>query len=73
MIPIVFDIPMKVVRLINMDLNETFSRVRVGKRLSDMLLIRNGLKQGDALSPLLFNFAVECTIRRVQFNHDGLK
>jgi hypothetical protein len=35
--------------------------------------IRDGLKQGDALSSLLFNFAVEYTIRRVQFNHDALK
>jgi hypothetical protein len=34
-----------------------------------MFPIRNGLKQGDALSPLLFNFA----IRRVQVNQDGLK
>jgi hypothetical protein len=70
---IVFDILMKLVRLINVYLNETCSRVRTGKRLSDMLPIRNGLKQGDALSPLPLNFAVEYTIRRVQFNHDGLK
>ena len=56
-----------------MCLNETFSRVRVGKHLSDMFLIRNGLKQGDALSPLLFNFALEQTITMVQVNQDGLK
>jgi len=31
------------------------------------------LKQGDALSPLLFNFAVEYAIRRVQVKQDGLK
>ena len=31
------------------------------------------MKQGDALSPLLFNFAVEYAIRRVQVKQDGLK
>jgi len=54
-----FGIPMKLVRLIKMCLTETYSTVRVGKNLSDMFPIRNGLKQGDALSPLLFNFALE--------------
>ena len=55
-IRIEFGIPMKLVRLITMCLNETCSTVRVGKHSSDMLPIENGLKQGDALSPLLFNF-----------------
>ena len=49
------------------------SNVRVGKDLSDMFPIRNGLKQGDALWPLLLNFALEYTIRWVQVNQDGLK
>jgi hypothetical protein len=50
-----FGIPMKLIRLIKMCLTETCSRFRVGKNLPDMFLVRNGLKQGDALTPLLFN------------------
>jgi len=66
-------IPRKLVRLIKMSLSETYSRVRVGKNVSDKFPIRNGLKQGDALSPMLFNFASEYAIRRVWVNQDGLK
>ena len=39
-----FGIPMTLIRLIKMCLTETYSRVRVGKNLSDMFPIRNGLK-----------------------------
>ena len=48
-----------------MSLTETY--------VSDRFPIRNGLKQGDALSPMLFNFGLEYAIRRVQVNQDGLK
>jgi len=60
---------MKLVRLIKMCLNENYSRVQVGKHLSDMFAIKNGLKQGDALLPLVFNFALEYAITMVQLNH----
>jgi hypothetical protein len=43
-------IPRKLVGLIKMCLNETYSRVRIGKFLPDKFTIENGLKQGDALS-----------------------
>jgi len=56
-----------------MCLNETYNRIWVGKQLSNMFPIRNGLKQGAALSPSLVNFALECAIRRVQVNLDGTK
>jgi hypothetical protein len=52
--------PRKLVGLIKMYLNETYSRVSIGKNLSDKFTIQNGLKQG------------EYAIRRVQENQEGL-
>jgi hypothetical protein len=44
-----------------------------GKLLSDKFPIQNGLKQGDALSPLFFNFALKYVIKKVQENQVGLE
>jgi hypothetical protein len=49
-----------------MCLSETYSKVCIGKTLSYAFPIQNGLKQADALSPLLFNFTLEYNVRKVQ-------
>jgi len=41
--------------------------------VSDRFPIRNGLKNRDVLSPMLFNFALDYSIKRVQVNQEGLK
>jgi hypothetical protein len=64
---------MKLVTPIKMSLNETCSKIHIGKHLSDNFPIQSGLKQGDALTTLLFNIALEYAIRKVQINQMELK
>jgi hypothetical protein len=61
---IAFGMPVKLVRLIKMCLNKSYSKVPIGKNLYDAFPVQNGLKQGDALSLFLFNFASEYAIRK---------
>jgi hypothetical protein len=59
--------------MIKICLNGTYSKVYTGKHLSGNFPIQNDLKQGDALSPLFFNFTLEYDIRKVQEDQVGLK
>jgi hypothetical protein len=53
--------------------NEACSKVWIGTYLSVSFSIQNDLKQGDGLSPLVFNAVSEYSIRKVQENQVGLK
>jgi hypothetical protein len=53
---------MELGRLLETRLNKMYGKVHMGKHLSDSFPIQNGMKQGDALLPLLFNFTLEYAI-----------
>jgi hypothetical protein len=68
-----FGIPRKLVELIKMCSYETYITFRTGKYQSEKFPLQKGLKQGDFLSPLLLNFALKYTNRRVHENQEWLK
>jgi hypothetical protein len=63
-----FGVPMELVRLIKMCLNETHSKVCIGKHLSDNFPIQNDLKQENTVSPLILIFSLEYEITKIQGN-----
>jgi hypothetical protein len=67
-----YGMPIKLVRVIKMCVAETYNRFRVGKNLSDIFPVRNGVKPGGALTPLLLICALEYAVKRVQVNQDVL-
>jgi hypothetical protein len=61
---------MKLIRLIKIYLNETHGKVRIGTNLRGAFPIQNGVKQRNALPPLIFNVVLEYASRKVQETHE---
>jgi hypothetical protein len=64
---------MKLLWLIKVCLKEAYSRIWVGKYLSDKFSVKNCLKKGDVLPPLLINLALYYATGPVQVKKDCLK
>jgi hypothetical protein len=54
-------------------LDKTYSKVHVGKHLSDALSVENGLKTRRCFIAVLFISAVEYTIRKIQEDQEELQ
>ena len=61
-----FGIPRKLINMTRLCMEDTYNIVTYKGRKSDPFQITSGLKQGDALSPLLFNLALEKVVRKVK-------
>jgi hypothetical protein len=59
------------VNLIKMTMGNSKGRVKIQGILPESFTIRNGLRQGDPLSTILFNLALEYVTRRITSNPGG--
>jgi hypothetical protein len=66
-----FDIPLKLINLVKMTLDLTSCRVLIQGHVSRDFLVEKGVRQGDALSCLLFKIVLERVIRKSGVNTRG--
>ncbi|VVC30510.1 Reverse transcriptase domain [Cinara cedri] len=64
-----FELPNKLINLIEATLQNTKIKIKVASELLEPATVRTGLRQGDALSPILFNFILEKVIRETNCNN----
>lgn len=58
-----FGLHPKLIKMIKLTLTNTKSKVKFRGEVSEPFMIKTGLRQGDGLSPLLFNCALEYVMR----------
>uniref|UniRef100_A0A2S2QNZ6 Retrovirus-related Pol polyprotein from type-1 retrotransposable element R2 n=1 Tax=Sipha flava TaxID=143950 RepID=A0A2S2QNZ6_9HEMI len=68
-----FHFPNKLINLIKISVMETKVKIKVGGLISDTVQIKSGLRQGHALSPILFNLVLERVIRKINVNNQDIK
>ena len=68
-----FKIPTKLINMCKKCVQETRSVVRIGGTLSSFFENKTGLKQGDPLSLLMFNMALQKVIQSIEMVHSGIK
>jgi sorting nexin-29 len=66
-----FGLPPKLVRLVRATMTDTESQVKVQTDPTDTFEIRQGLKQGYGLAPMLFNLALEYVITKLPADANG--
>jgi hypothetical protein len=57
--------PSKIVNLIGASINQTDIKVKIANTISQPVRVTTGLRQGDALSPVLFNLVLEKIVREI--------
>lgn len=67
-----FGIPLKLVKMVKTCIEESRCKIKFVSNYSEEFETKVGLKQGYALSPILFNVALEEVVRKVQEKANGV-
>lgn len=65
-----FNFPKKLIKLVEISIMETFIKIKVGSSETEPILVKSGLRQGDSMSPVLFNIVLEKVIRAMNVRSD---
>ncbi|KAL4112400.1 hypothetical protein QTP88_016199 [Uroleucon formosanum] len=65
-----FGIPEKLVKMIKICNSNTYCKIRYQGELSPQFEVQSGLKQGNAMFPILFNLALEKVVRDISINYE---
>ena len=68
-----FGIPEKLIKLIQMSIKGSKCTVRIDGKNCDPFEVNSGVRQGDGLSPILFNMAIEEALRKVSEMDQGVE
>ena len=68
-----YGIPEKIIALIESMFEGSENCVRVGQEYTDWFEITTGVRQGDALSPPIFNIVIDYTGGKLRQVEDGLQ
>jgi len=68
-----FKLPQKLINLIKANILHMKIKIKVGNIVSQGIPVSTGLRQGDALLPILFNIALEKVIRESRIEENGIR
>jgi len=66
-------IPAKLVKLVKVYVQKSKCKIKFNSVMSEEFPVETSLRQGDALSPILFNIALKSVVRKVQKDRIGLR
>jgi len=59
-----FGIPSKTVKMIKLCMDKTRCKIKFNQHMSDKFEVKTGLRQGDTLSSVFFNIALETVVKK---------